>query len=118
MSTSLYASIGSVNNLNEPKPFFGHAEVMYVFVIVCLVVSFCCTGLRVYVRFFVTCCPGIDDAFIIALFISTLVASIGSCVLVNAGLGQHFVLLSAQGKLAFDKVFWWSNASYNMGLMF
>ncbi|KAJ4394661.1 hypothetical protein N0V93_003880 [Gnomoniopsis smithogilvyi] len=118
MSTSLYASIGSVNNLNEPTPFFDHAEVMYGFVIACLILSSCCTGLRVYVRFFVTCCPGIDDVFIIALFLSTLVASIGSCVLVKHGLGQHFVLLDTQAKLAFDQTFWWSNGGYNMGLMF
>ncbi|PSS03670.1 hypothetical protein BD289DRAFT_157831 [Coniella lustricola] len=116
---SLAASAASLGNINEPTPFFNHASFMYGVTITCLILTTICTILRLYVRFFVTCRPGIDDGFVILLFLSTWAASIGSLILVNRGLGEHYVVLYLEGRTEeFSHTFWWSNATYNMSLTF
>ncbi|KAJ4386469.1 hypothetical protein N0V93_009365 [Gnomoniopsis smithogilvyi] len=113
---SLYASVGSYDNLNEPTPFFNNRAAGYGFVITFLAISSLCASLRLYVRFFVTRCPGWDDYFIICIFILTWITNVGSLFLYNAGLGRHFILLGIDGMSNFVEMFWWANACYNMSM--
>lgn len=84
---SLFQSIGTFDNLDEPTPFMNKKPVIYGFVITFLVsrgslyilpamlmyllqtISTICATLRLYVRFFVTRCPGWDDYFIVVIFV-------------------------------------------------
>ncbi|KAF3765022.1 hypothetical protein M406DRAFT_331336 [Cryphonectria parasitica EP155] len=81
---SLFQSIGSYDNLDEPTPFFNTKSAVY--------------------------------GFMITLLLLTWVTNVGSIFLVNAGLGQHFILLGIDGMIEFVKMFWWCNACYNMSM--
>lgn len=51
MGASLFDSIGIVDNLDEPTPFFNRKAVIYSFVIICLV-SFLCRPVQRLLRIF------------------------------------------------------------------
>lgn len=113
LSMSLFDTIGTYDNLDEPTPFFNNKSVIYGFIITFLVsktkrkkkktcpgprpktyiissrlqhsnpltsggvnlhtlqqtITTLCASLRLYVRFWVTRCPGWDDYFIVVILV-------------------------------------------------
>ncbi|KAJ4394487.1 hypothetical protein N0V93_003705 [Gnomoniopsis smithogilvyi] len=106
----------TLDNLHDPLPVWNHEATIYGLVISFLIFTTICVCMRLYVRFFVTRSPGYDDYVIVLNLMVIIAANIGCCLLVDAGLGKHFVLLGQAGMSNFVKVFWWSQALYNMAL--
>ncbi|PSR88581.1 hypothetical protein BD289DRAFT_498805, partial [Coniella lustricola] len=110
---SLFQSIGSYDNLDEPTPFFAKKAAIYGFVITFLTISSISASLRLFIRFFVSRCPGWDDYFIILIF---LITDLLWTIVVKHGLGTHFALMTISQMEDFIYMFWWCNACYNMSM--
>ncbi|KAI1445514.1 hypothetical protein F5Y02DRAFT_127274 [Annulohypoxylon stygium] len=102
----------STDNFNEPEPISNRPATIWGVVISCLVVSWICVSLRLYVRLLIVRAPGWDDLCVLLYLLMVTAGSIAVCVGVTTGLGQHFLLLQPWQTKGFLKTFYIGNATY------
>ncbi|KAI0105371.1 hypothetical protein F4776DRAFT_475831 [Hypoxylon sp. NC0597] len=102
----------SFDNFNEPEPISNRPETIWGVVISCMIVSWICVGLRLYVRFRVVRAPGWDDLCVILYLLMISAGSIAICLSVNYGLGKHFLILEPWETKGFLQTFYVGNAAY------
>ncbi|KAI0839376.1 hypothetical protein F5Y06DRAFT_265285 [Hypoxylon sp. FL0890] len=102
----------SFDNFDEPEPISNRPETIWGVVISCMIVSWICVCLRLYVRFRVVRAPGWDDLCVILYLLMILAGSIAICLSVHYGLGKHFLILETWEARGFLQTFYVANASY------
>ncbi|OTB09854.1 hypothetical protein K445DRAFT_271728 [Daldinia sp. EC12] len=108
MSEFLY----STSNFNEPEPISNKPETIWGIVISCMVLSWICVSLRLYVRFKIVDAPGWDDLCVVLYLLTITAGSIAICLAVTYGLGKHFLQLESWQSNGFLKTFYVANAAY------
>ncbi|KAI0101073.1 hypothetical protein F4814DRAFT_104556 [Daldinia grandis] len=111
---TLLDRIGIYDNLDEPVPSWNRPGVIATVAASMFCISSICVIYRLYIRFFVLRAKGWDDYFVLLYLVSGLIGGISLCVAPQYGLGQHFVTLDYDGMQSYLKVFYVTNASYNM----
>ncbi|KAI1391774.1 uncharacterized protein F4822DRAFT_105241 [Hypoxylon trugodes] len=102
----------STDNFDEPEPISNRPDLIWGVVIACLIFSWVCVCLRLYVRLRVVRAPGWDDLCVVLYLFMVTAGSIAVCCAVTFGLGKHFLQLEEwQGK-SFLKTFYIANATY------
>ncbi|KAI1372507.1 hypothetical protein F4677DRAFT_432442 [Hypoxylon crocopeplum] len=115
---TLLDRIGIYDNLDEPVPSWNRPGVISTVTASMLCFSSICVVYRLYVRVFVVRAKGWDDLFVLLYLISGLVGGISLCLAPNYGLGRHFIQLSEHDMQSYLKVFYVTNASYNVSTTF
>ncbi|KAH8660490.1 hypothetical protein BX600DRAFT_499645 [Xylariales sp. PMI_506] len=116
--SSVLDLLGKYNNLHDPTPVLNTREAVFGLVIPFLILSWACGATRLYTRFCILKCPGWDDFFVVLVMITTLILSVGTCLTMDHGLGQHFILLNITGMAKFIKSFYIPNSMYPMSTCF
>ncbi|KAF3055118.1 hypothetical protein GL218_07726 [Daldinia childiae] len=111
---TLLDNIGIYNNLDEPIPSWNRPGVIATVAASMFCISSICVVYRLYIRFFVLRAKGWDDYFILLYLVSGLIGGITICLAPQYGLGQHFVTLDYDDMQSYLKIFYVTNASYNM----
>ncbi|KAK6956054.1 hypothetical protein Daesc_001324 [Daldinia eschscholtzii] len=111
---TLLERIGIYNNLDEPIPSWNRPGVIATVTASMLCISSICVLYRLYIRFFVLRAKGWDDYFVLLYLVSGLIGGISLCLAPQYGLGQHFVTLDYGDMQSYLKVFYVTNASYNL----
>ncbi|KAI0844270.1 hypothetical protein F5Y00DRAFT_256147 [Daldinia vernicosa] len=111
---TLLDRVGIYDNLNEPVPSWNRPGVIATVAASMFCISSICIVYRLYIRFFVLRAKGWDDYFILLYLVSGLIGGISLCLAPQYGLGQHFVTLDYGDIQSYLKVFYVTNASYNM----
>ncbi|KAI0844263.1 hypothetical protein F5Y00DRAFT_249097 [Daldinia vernicosa] len=102
----------STDNFDEPEPISNKPETIWGIVISCMILSWICVSLRLYVRFKIVHAPGWDD-LCVGLYLLTITAgSIAVCFAVPCGLGKHFLQLEPWQSKGFLQTFYVANAAY------
>lgn len=102
----------SYDNLDEPEPLSNRPELIWGVVISCMMVSWICVCLRLYVRFRIVRAPGWDDLCVGLYLLMVTAGSIAICISATYGLGRHFLALEAWERSGFLKTFYVGNATY------
>ncbi|KAI1658582.1 hypothetical protein F4813DRAFT_38877 [Daldinia decipiens] len=102
----------STDNFDESEPISNKPETIWGVVISCMILSWICVCLRLYVRFRIVQAPGWDD-LCVGLYLLTITAgSIAVCFAVTYGLGKHFLQLEPWQSSGFIRTFYVANAAY------
>ncbi|KAI2470664.1 hypothetical protein F4781DRAFT_164982 [Annulohypoxylon bovei var. microspora] len=102
----------SFDNFDEPEPISNRPATIWGVVISCLIVSWICVVLRLYVRFRIVQAPGWDDLCVILYLLMVTAGSLAVCIAVTYGLGKHFLTLASWQSKGFLKTFYVGNATY------
>ncbi|KAI1800222.1 hypothetical protein F4811DRAFT_47641 [Daldinia bambusicola] len=104
--------IYSTDNLSESQPISNKPETIWGVVITCVILSWICVCLRLYVRFKIVHAAGWDDLCVVLYLLTITAGSIAICLAVNYGLGKHFLQLEPWQFDGFLKTFYVGNATY------
>ncbi|KZL63923.1 integral membrane protein [Colletotrichum incanum] len=116
--TSFYDLLGIADNLGEEKPAVNNKPVLLGIVISFLVLALLCAILRIWCRIFIVRACGWDDFCLVLVMISISVGSIGACVAMDYGLGQHMLLLGPGAIVNYMKVFYICNGTLPISTTF
>ncbi|KAI1137657.1 hypothetical protein F5Y05DRAFT_414215 [Hypoxylon sp. FL0543] len=111
---TLIDRIGIYDNLDEPVPSWNQPAVIATVSASMLCISSFCVVSRLYVRLLVIRARGWDDLFVSLYLITGLIGGISLCLAPQFGLGRHFIQLKYSDMQSYLKVFYVTNASYNM----
>ncbi|KAK8074301.1 hypothetical protein PG994_005200 [Apiospora phragmitis] len=109
---SIIGLIGFYDNLHETQPVSNYPETIIALAVSFLAVTWACVIFRIYTRFFIMYSPGWDDVFVVLVLLSGTVGSICECIATRYGMGQHFILISAQDRIMYLKFFYVANVTY------
>ncbi|KAF4780741.1 hypothetical protein HER10_EVM0001734 [Colletotrichum scovillei] len=109
--TSFMELVGKVNNLNDPRPALNQKPVMLGIVISFLILALLCAGMRLWTRIFIVRAVGWDDFFLVLVMISISVGSIGTCICMDYGLGDHILYIQYDRFIKFMKIFYVCNGT-------
>ncbi|KAI1472158.1 uncharacterized protein F4812DRAFT_1488 [Daldinia caldariorum] len=108
MSEFVYSN----DNLSESEPVSNKPETIWGIVITCIILSWICVCLRLYVRFKIVHAAGWDDLCVVLYLLTITAGSIAICLAVTYGLGKHFLQLESWQYKGFLKTFYVANATY------
>jgi hypothetical protein len=111
---TLLELLGQYNNFGEPEPSWNRTPVIVGLTATFTAISTSCILFRLYTRLYIVKSPGWDDVFVFAYMLTGLMGNICISLSPRFGFGQHFVQLNLENMGKFLRVYYVSNASYNM----
>ncbi|KAK8109429.1 hypothetical protein PG999_007566 [Apiospora kogelbergensis] len=104
---SLIGLIGFYDNLHETKPVSNYPETIIALAVTFLAITWACVCFRIYTRLRIIYAPGWDDVFVVLVLVAT-----------RHGMGEHFLLISAEDRITYLKFFYVANVTYCMSTAF